>query len=71
MKAVISDESSLNREKINHQLDVVLCEIKQIKLHINNADKKALTNYDFEIAYNNIQNLIALSNMLKVEIYKL
>lgn len=71
MKAIITEEMSLNREILNHKLDIVMCDIKQIKTHINNADKRAFTNYDFTTSNEYVKNLIATSNMLKVEIKKM
>lgn len=71
MNAKFSIEDGVTSKELTHDLDLIICDLKQIKNHVNNASQKELNNFDFDSTSCDLKNLMVVSNMLKGKVNKL
>lgn len=71
MKAQITEETSIKCQTMSHDIDMIICDLKQVKTTVNNANQKQLNNFDLDVTKKDMQNLMIIANVLKVKIEKI
>lgn len=68
MKADYTNLVSMSTEEINHDIDIIISELKQVKCKVNNASKKELESFDLDATTGDLNNLLMIANMLMMKV---